>query len=372
MLDETGAFERGPQQCEGAPDEAVWQKRSKGSPNPQQAGRQDAAASLQRFGLMSYSSLSIRVRSLKTLLIFLQKKSAGLSLSLLAKPFCVLIYVSGLLKKNLKIDSKKPFQESADTPLILVKAMSFDTRKQFIEKANIPLSATIQAKSIKEQLGRDVYVTFEGVIGVGKTSLVRLLQSRWMCQSLFEIFESNPFLTRGFYEDQKAHGFNTEIFFLLSRFRQQEKIAEQNGSLITDYLFHKNWIFAQMNLTGTDLEIFKITYENFSKNIRKPDLVVLLEADLETILRRIYFRDREFERAISPAYIERLLGEYYRYFSSYSDAPVLRVNTCGMDFVHDPEDFQKLAHMIEDRLRGSVQLPLQTPAFEAQRTYVSL
>ncbi len=231
--------------------------------------------------------------------------------------------------------------------------MSFDTRKQFIDKAGLQTS-----NKIRTWTGREVYVAIEGVIGVGKTSLTRLLQDRWACQALFEGYEQNPFLTRGFYEDQKTHGFNTEIFFLLTRFRQQERLQQIQDSLVSDYLFQKNWIFAQMNLSGVDLDIFKLTYENFSQHVRKPDLVVLLEADLETLLRRIYLRDREFERSLSPSYLEKLSGEYYRFFSSYGDTPVLRINTQSLDFVKDSEDFIRIAEAIEERLQGTQQLRL--------------
>jgi len=233
--------------------------------------------------------------------------------------------------------------------------MTTDTRKEFLEKARLPHNERVGSN----WLGRDFYVALEGVIGVGKTSLTRMLQYRWGCEGIFEGCEQNPFLTRGFYQDQKTHGFNTEIFFLLTRFRQQEPLAQFEGSLVSDYLFQKNWVFAQMNLSGTDLDIFKITYDNFIKHVRQPDLVVLLEADLETILRRIYFRDREFERSLSAAYIEKLSAEYYRYFSGFDASHVLRINTCGMDFVQDPQDFLKVANAIEERLKGVRQLRLE-------------
>lgn len=233
--------------------------------------------------------------------------------------------------------------------------MSFDTRKSFSDKAGLPQTQD----KIQNWAGRRVHVAIEGVIGVGKTSLTRLLQERWACQALLEGYEQNPFLTRGFYDDQKTHGFNTEIFFLLTRFRQQEELQRSSRSVISDYLFQKNWIFAQMNLTGLDLDIYRITYDNFSKQVIKPDLVVLLEADLETVLRRIYFRDREFERSLSPAYLERLQTSYYQYFSSFSESPLLRINTQGLDFVKDPADFAKIAENIEERLRGQKQLSLK-------------
>lgn len=206
---------------------------------------------------------------------------------------------------------------------------------------------------------KDSFIAVEGNIGVGKTSLTRLLRDRWKAHAGFEVFEDNPFLTRGFYNDRDQHAFNTEIFFLLTRFRQQQGLVEKKGPVVCDYLFDKNWIFARMNLEGEDRETYRSVYESFQPQLRRPDLVVLLEADLETLLRRIYFRDREFERSLSPAYLERLSNEYYSFFSSYEQAPVLRVPCSGLDFVSDPEDLEQVCGMIENRLSGQVQLSLE-------------
>lgn len=233
--------------------------------------------------------------------------------------------------------------------------MPIDTRKSFPHKVPNPASPILNATTLPEGLTRP-YIAIEGPMGVGKTSLARLLRDRWNCEVMLEDYEQNPFLTRGFYQDRKAYGFNTEIFFLLSRYRQQEALARAVEATVSDYLFDKNWIFAAMNLEGVDREIFKITYDNFSKTIRVPDLVILLEADLETILRRIYFRDREFERDISPAYLERLCFEYTRFFRTFSKAPVLKISTNKLDFVKDPEDFEKIALAVEERLLGLEQL----------------
>ena len=209
------------------------------------------------------------------------------------------------------------------------------------------------------------YVVIEGVIGVGKTSMARMLSQRWQAQTCFEIFEENPFLTGGFYKNTPEFAFNTEVFFLLSRFRQQRGL---NSSLenpvpslfVSDYFFEKNSIFAQLNLKDEDLAIYLSLYERFLPEIRTPDLVVFLQADLETLMRRIYFRDREFERSLSPTYLENLMNEYYRFFSSYTKAPVLTIPTTGLDFVNDPADFKKICSVIEERLSGKVQLSLKT------------
>lgn len=238
--------------------------------------------------------------------------------------------------------------------------MNGDTRNAFLEKA-----------VVRENSPENKFIVVEGVIGVGKTSLARLLRDRWMAQTYFENFEQNPFLTRGFYEDQANMAFNTEIFFLLNRFRQQRDINKQQGLVLSDYLFEKSWIFAQMNLSADDREIFHDTYKSFTSQVRRPDLVVLLQTDLETLLRRIYFRDREFERNLSPAYLENLNDQYYQFFSSYNEAPVLRIQTSGLDFVNDPGDLEKICVMIEDRVKGQVQLSFKSSSSRSGDSRVS-
>lgn len=231
---------------------------------------------------------------------------------------------------------------------------------QWLQAANLkefqePLSSRIT----------DRLIAVEGPIGVGKTSLVRMLADRWKSASLFENFEENPFLTKGFYEDTAKFAFNTEIFFLLSRARQQDDCKDRKGLIVSDYLFEKNVIFARMNLSQKDLGLYTAVYDRLVPEIRTPDLIILLKADLETLMRRIYFRDRDFERSISPSYLEQLMNDYYHFFSSYTKAPVLSISTVGLDFVNDPKDFNRLVALIEDRIQGQVQLTLKTANREA-------
>jgi deoxyadenosine/deoxycytidine kinase len=230
--------------------------------------------------------------------------------------------------------------------------MTFDTRKSFSDKAQ--LSKNPQTPEFLEK--RDLLIAVEGVIGVGKTSLVRMLKDHWQVGAHYEVFEKNPFLTQGFYQDQKTHAFDTEVFFLLSRIRQHQSMLNQPGVQIVDYLFDKSWIFAQMNLSEEDRDLYKTLYQSFVPKTRKPDLVILLQADLETLMRRIYFRDREFERSLEPSYLEKLNNAYYEYFTQYSEAPVLRIPTTGSDFVNDPEDFKRICNHLEERIRGRIQL----------------
>ena len=148
-----------------------------------------------------------------------------------------------------------------------------------------------------------------------------------------------PFLTNGFYEDTTRFAFNTELFFLLSRFRQQQQLKQAKGLIISDYFFEKNAIFAKMNLKAEDHRIFNDVYQRFLPEVRQPDLIILLKADLESLMRRIYFRDRRFERSLSPSYLEGLMNEYTQFFSSYTNVPILTIPTAGLDFVNDPRDY---------------------------------
>jgi deoxyadenosine/deoxycytidine kinase len=219
------------------------------------------------------------------------------------------------------------------------------------------------ARSIQEhpQFGSRL-IAIEGAIGVGKTSLVRLLSRRWKAAQQFEVFEENPFLTGGFYEQPQKLAFNTEIFFLLSRFRQQQGLANERGLVLSDYLFEKSQIFAEMTLDKSDHKIFKAVYDQLLPEVPRPDLVIHLTANAETLLRRIYFRDRQFERSISADYIERLIQKYRDFFQFYQGAPVLTIDASSIDFVADSGDFERVASLIEDRLKGQIQLSLMDRA----------
>lgn len=201
------------------------------------------------------------------------------------------------------------------------------------------------------------YVIIEGPIGVGKTSLSRLLTDRWGAKPLFETFEDNPFLTGGFYDDRESYAFNTEIFFLLSRYRQLQNLP--HTPLVSDYFFEKNKLFAEMNLKKEDLETYLTLYHSFESKVPTPDLVVYLDASVQTLVNRIYMRDRHFERSMPSNYLLELSQRYRDFFLSYDKAPVLTISTEGMDFVRDPQHFNKLVGQIEDRLLGYRQLTLQ-------------
>lgn len=200
-----------------------------------------------------------------------------------------------------------------------------------------------------------MYIAIEGVIGVGKTSLTRLLQSVFNAEIVLEIFEENPFLT-DFYGDRKRYAFQTQIFFLLSRYRQQREAIPDllsRGNLITDYTFEKDAIFANLNLSGDELETYNLVHEALAERIKKPDLIVYLRAETDTAMQRIAMRDRSYERNIEREYIAELNLAYERFFQSYRGTDVLTLDTTPLDFVASKEHLS----LIINRINATLGIP---------------
>lgn len=204
---------------------------------------------------------------------------------------------------------------------------------------------------------RRVFIAIEGVIGVGKTTLARLLQPHFDSELLLEIVEENPFLPR-FYEDRARYAFQTQIFFLLSRFRQQRvavPAALQQRNLIGDYLLEKDRIFARINLEGDEWEMYERLYEILADRATPPDLVIYLRASLHTLMGRIATRDRSFERSMEIDYIEQLRGFYDVFFSSYERTPLLTIDTNNLDYVHRLDDLQVVIGAVRTMLQEGYQ-----------------
>ncbi len=201
-----------------------------------------------------------------------------------------------------------------------------------------------------------MYVAIEGVIGVGKTTLARLLQSRFNADLLLEIFEENPFLS-DFYGDRQRYAFQTQIFFLLSRYRQQNStvpnILGAGKSLLADYTFAKDALFARINLGGDELTMYYKVHEALGEKIPKPDLVVYLQASTDVLMQRIAFRDRPYERQMERDYIDELNRTYDDFFSKpFDHTPVLTINTNSLNIIQNAEHLD----YIENRIRESLGL----------------
>ncbi len=210
-------------------------------------------------------------------------------------------------------------------------------------------------------LSKNFYIAIEGVIGVGKTSLTRLAQNEFQAEILLEVFEENPFLAR-FYQDRKRFGFQTQIFFLLSRYQQQHEsipAALARGNLVSDYTFDKNQIFASLNIEGDELAMYQRVHHILATKIPPPDLIVYLRADTDVLMERITLRDRSYERAMERDYIAQLGEAYDDYFSRTPLAPVLTIDSNHIDFVRKPADLRMVLERIRAKLgMGTHQQPL--------------
>ena len=201
-----------------------------------------------------------------------------------------------------------------------------------------------------------MYIAMEGVIGVGKTTLARLLQNTFEAEVLLEIFEENPFLS-DFYADRARYAFQTQIFFLLSRYRQQNnsvpQILASGKNLISDYTFAKDALFAGINLQGDELVMYHKVHEALGEKIPKPDLIVYLQASTDMLMQRIAFRDRAYERQMEQDYITQLNRAYEEFFSKpYDHTPVLKIDSNDLNIIHNTEHIK----LIENRIRETLGL----------------
>ncbi len=198
------------------------------------------------------------------------------------------------------------------------------------------------------------YIVVEGPIGVGKTTLARLLAEEFNARPIFEQVEENPFL-RKFYDEPGSFGFQTQLFFLLSRYRQQRQLAQQdlfNQSTVADYLFAKDKIFAQANLEGDELALYRQLFGLLDARLPKPDLVVYLQARADVLMERLRKRDRDYERRIAPEYLQRIAEAYRDYFFYYDETPLLVVDSSAVDFVANSEELADLVREIRSMGQG--------------------
>ncbi|MET0620749.1 MAG: deoxynucleoside kinase [Thermoanaerobaculia bacterium] len=197
------------------------------------------------------------------------------------------------------------------------------------------------------------HLAIEGPIGVGKTSLVELLARRFRGTKILEDVD-NPFLG-DFYKKKKGAAFQTQLFFLLSRYQQQQEIAQIDlftNLVVADYHFPKDKIFACINLDDSELLIYDRLYTLLSESVRKPDLVIFLQGSIETCLKRIKKKPRTLEKAVTPDYLAQLIEAYNYYFYHYDETPLLVVDTNEIDFVNRPGDFEDLVGQIQKAKKG--------------------
>lgn len=197
------------------------------------------------------------------------------------------------------------------------------------------------------------YIAIEGVIGSGKTALAKKMKIRLDSKLILEQFETNPFLEK-FYTDRRRYAFQTQMFFLINRFKQQEELNQEDlftQYIVGDYIFDKDRIFAYLNLSGEELKLYESIFPLLQRNLRKPDLVVFLQSSIDRLMHNIKKRSRKIERNLTRSYIEELSDAYTHFFFRYNSSPLLIVNSTEIDFVNNEEDFDELFRQIfrEDR-----------------------
>jgi len=199
------------------------------------------------------------------------------------------------------------------------------------------------------------YIAIEGPIGVGKTSLANMMSKELGARLVLEAFEENPFLP-DFYKDPERYAFQTQLFFLLQRYRQQQELRQVDmfqNLLITDYMFVKDRLFASLNLSEKEMHLYDTVANLLERNIIKPDMVIYLQADTDTLMKNIAQRGREMETEITYEYIDALSQVYTEYFFRYQDTPLVIINTNNIDFVHNEDDLKEVINYIRQPVSGT-------------------
>ena len=199
------------------------------------------------------------------------------------------------------------------------------------------------------------HIAVEGSIGVGKTSLAKILGERLNAKLILEEFEENPFLV-DFYKDAERFAFQTQLFFLLSRYRQQQELQQTNlftKALISDYMFIKDRLFAALNLNDKEMGLYNSVARILEKNVSSPDMVIFLQSDTDRLMLNIKKRGREYEKSIDWKYIDALNQIYNEFFFRYDKSPLLIINTNDIDFVHNKNDLEEIIEFIRTPGEGT-------------------
>ena len=198
------------------------------------------------------------------------------------------------------------------------------------------------------------FIAIEGAIGAGKTSLVNLLGENYGARLILEETEANPFISK-FYEDKEAYSFQTQIFFLLSRYNQYMQLAQRdlfNSVVVIDYLFQRDKIFARLNLEDHEYNLYEQIFSLIDLKTPKPDLVIYLQASTEILQERVAKRGRDYEAFIDPDYLDSVNKAFNNFFFYYSETPLLVINTNEIDFVEKKCDLDELIKKINSHKIG--------------------
>jgi len=200
------------------------------------------------------------------------------------------------------------------------------------------------------------YIAIEGPIGVGKSSLCEILAHKLGAKPVLEGVADNPFI-QDFYKDIRRYAFQTQLFFLLSRYRQQQELHQTDlfhQGIVSDYLFAKDRLFANLLLDDNELKLYEQIHSTLNAQVLKPNLVVYLQASTETLQKRIGMRGRKFETKITPEYLDELNKAYNYYFFHYQETPLMVVNTNEIDFVHRDADLDDLLEHMGKVTKGTL------------------
>jgi deoxyadenosine/deoxycytidine kinase len=198
------------------------------------------------------------------------------------------------------------------------------------------------------------YIAVEGPIRVGKSTLANVIADRLNAQRVIEP-EDNPFL-RAFYEGERGAGFQAQFAFLIRRFEQLQRLEVGPGShktIVADYIFEKDKIFAYINLSDPELEVYNRYYQLFRQQLRVPDLVIYLQASPDVLKKRLRKKNQPGETAVSDDYIEEVVKAYEHFFFHYTSSDLLVVNTNDIDFVERHNDLQELLRRVSEPIRGT-------------------
>lgn len=200
------------------------------------------------------------------------------------------------------------------------------------------------------------YLAVEGVIGVGKTSLVEILSKKFFAGKMMEKLEENPFLEK-FYKTSGRNAFQVQLWFLLSRYRQIKEFTAQHSlfhqTIIADFMFAKDKIFAYTNLDDDELMLYNKISEPLEQDLLKPDYIIYLQASTDVLMERIAQRGRPYEKNMSRQYIEELNKAYNHFFFHYSQSPLLIINTNDIDFVHEESGLDEIVRQMDKHKSGT-------------------
>ena len=194
------------------------------------------------------------------------------------------------------------------------------------------------------------YIAIEGAIGVGKTTLAKTISNTMKCQTLFEDYIDNPFLKK-FYDENQGNSFSTQLYFLLKRIDQSEKINRTNDMLISDFYFGKDELFAKLNLSELEFEIYNSIRKKLNFIPPLPDLIIYLQASTDILIERIKKRGLDVEKNMKKKYIESVNDLYMKHFHEYTSSPVLIINTSNVN-INDQNDYQLLIEEISSDING--------------------